>query len=69
VTGVQTCALPIWSTGEDIGTVVLLTEPVDQTLVYASIVLAMVVAALLLFYIYWGGKKQDEEERKAKEKK
>ena len=53
----------------DIGTVELLPQPVDNTLIYGSIVLAIVVAALLLFYIYWGGKKQDEEERKAKEKK
>jgi hypothetical protein len=55
--------------GLDIGTVELLPQPVDNTLIYGSIVLAIVVAALLLFYIYWGGKKQDEEERKAKEKK
>jgi hypothetical protein len=53
----------------DIGTVELLPQPVDNTLIYGSIVLAIVVAAILLFYIYWGGKKQDEEERKAKEKK
>lgn len=65
----KTVSVTLSSESEDIGTVVLLPEPVDQTLVYASIVLAIVVAAILLFYIYWGGKKQDEEERKAKEKK
>lgn len=65
----KTVSVTLSSESEDIGTVELLPEPVDQTLVYASIVLAIVVAAILLFYIYWGGKKQDEEERKAKEKK
>ncbi len=65
----KTVSVTLSSESEDIGTIELLPEPVDQTLIYASIVLAIVVGALLLFYIYWGGKKQDEEERKAKEKK
>jgi len=65
----KTVSVTLSSESEDIGTIELLPEPVDQTLIYASIVLAIVVGSLLLFYIYWGGKKQDEEERKAKEKK
>jgi hypothetical protein len=65
----RTVLVVLGSESEDIGTVELLPQTVDDTLIYGSIVLALVVAAILLFYIYWGGKKQDEEERKAKEKK
>ncbi len=65
----KTVSVTLGSESEDVGTVELLPQPVNDTLIYGSIVLAIVVAALMLFYIYWGGKKQDEEERKAKEKK
>jgi len=50
----------------DIGTVEMTTTPIDPTLWYGAIALAIIVAALLLLYMFLGGRKQDREEREKK---